>query len=154
FIKMNELESVCLPFLCPSCDKESAKTVQVQKIGSNRDSLIQEQPCPDCGKVMEFDDDPDEFFSFANRVEASEGRQLILISDHADDRHFAGNIAKKIEAELFVTEDIAEAAKRMAPDRTTLIVSIPSDEHYEKFSKAFQELIGETDGKLNPYHVH
>ena len=58
-----EIESIFVPYVCQDCGKESSHLMDVSFL--RKMTTLSEAPCPHCeGGHAEFDDLPEEFFSF------------------------------------------------------------------------------------------
>lgn len=66
FVRIDEIKSLYLPYLCDACNKEFEvlKTVPELK-GYNEKAPA--APCPHCGKSGSFDDQPELYFNFLVR---------------------------------------------------------------------------------------
>lgn len=57
-----KIESIMAPFMCPDCGHESSSQLTVDFL--RRSTTIADAKCPNCGSLAEFDDMPEEYFSF------------------------------------------------------------------------------------------
>lgn len=62
FVKKSEVVSICAPFMCDSCEKESSKVIAVTDVPAFIKSDLK-MPCPHCGQTAEFDDLPQTYFA-------------------------------------------------------------------------------------------
>lgn len=65
FAGSGTVTTVMAPFFCPACDTDSNELIDVTKGPVDVDNL--KVDCPSCGADMEFDDLPDEYFSFTRQ---------------------------------------------------------------------------------------
>lgn len=63
FVELPEIESLCVPFFCSSCNKTTLKAFSVPEVRKIRGNLP-EYPCEGCGQPARFDEIPEEYFSF------------------------------------------------------------------------------------------
>ena len=63
----DEIQSLCVEFICQECSLRAIKAYSPDELKKMNFVLPQFQ-CPECRKEMEFDDIPDEYFSFLKKV--------------------------------------------------------------------------------------
>lgn len=63
FMRVDEIESICLPFTCVDCKKEIEAVVAVDEAKKPEFKLPQVN-CPTCGKEALFDDELEDYLNF------------------------------------------------------------------------------------------
>jgi len=63
-----QVESIYLPYVCPSCKNDVSHLMPVATLLAAGIEKLPEPPCSTCGKPTEFDDMPDEYFSFLKHL--------------------------------------------------------------------------------------
>jgi hypothetical protein len=66
FVRAAEVVSIVAPFYCRKCKREATSVISTASLAAI-DSQLKVQTCASCKSPMEFDDDPDEFFTFLKR---------------------------------------------------------------------------------------
>lgn len=88
------------PYRCDYCDKDNRAIMQVDRDWDVIQSMRPpELPCPTCGEIQYFDEDPNTFFSFAlsqGRVELPE-QVAVLLSTPSQYRASIVNLGRRLE---------------------------------------------------------
>lgn len=63
FVELSEIESMCVPFFCSACNKTTLKAYSLDEVRRISGDLPA-QPCESCGQPANFDEIPEEYFSF------------------------------------------------------------------------------------------
>ena len=64
YCRGSQVESVIGPFFCPSCGTRLEKLIQTSSGLSSLKEQLKAQKCPKCGQEAQFDEVPQEYFSF------------------------------------------------------------------------------------------